>query len=94
MNYQTRRDLLDEISRVQGWVLHDLRRVYRSLLSRCRVPFEVSERLLGHTQPLIAQIYDKHSHVPAMLEAVEKVAGEIARIVSGERGGKVIKLRS
>jgi integrase len=94
MNYQTRRDLLDEISRVQGWVLHDLRRVYRSLLSRCRVPFEVSERLLGHTQPLIAQIYDKHSHVPAMLEVVEKVAGEIARIVSGERGGKVIKLRS
>ena len=94
MNYQTRRDLLDEISRVQGWVLHDLRRVYRSLLSRCRVPFEVSERLLGHTQPLIAQIYDKHSHVPAMLEAVERVAAEVERIVSGDRGARVIRLRS
>ena len=90
MNYGDRKNLIDEISGVTSWRLHDLRRVHRSLLSRCRVPFEVAERLLGHSQPLLVQTYDRHSHLPAMLEAVEKVAAEVERIVSGEREGRVI----
>jgi integrase len=90
MNFGDRKDLLDEIAGVEGWVLHDLRRVHRSLLSRCRVPFEVAERLLGHSQPLLVRTYDQHSHLPAMLEAVEKVAAEVERIVSGE--GRVVRL--
>jgi integrase len=93
MNYGDRKDLLDEIAGVEGWVLHDLRRVHRSLLSRCRVPFEIAERLLGHSQPLLVRTYDQHSHLPAMAEAVEKVAAEIERIVSGEGGGQVIRPR-
>jgi integrase len=90
MNYGDRKNLIDEIAGVTSWRLHDLRRVHRSLLSRCRVPFEIAERLLGHAQPLIAKTYDRHSHLPAMLEAVEKVAAEVERIVSGEREGRVI----
>jgi integrase len=90
MNRHGSKTLLDEIAGVTSWRLHDLRRVHRSLLSRCRVPFEVAERLLGHSQPLIAKTYDRHSHLPAMLEAVEKVAAEIERIVSGE--GRVVRL--
>jgi integrase len=90
MNYGSKA-LLDEIAGVEGWVLHDLRRVYRSLLSRCRVPFEIAERLLGHAQPTLVQTYDRHSHLPVMLEAVEKVAAEVERIVSGEREGRVIR---
>jgi integrase len=92
MNRDGSKKLLDEIAAVENWVLHDLRRVHRSLLSRCRVPFEVAERLLGHAQPLIAKTYDRHSHLPAMLEAVQRVGGEIERIVSGERKGKLIRL--
>jgi integrase len=80
----------DQIAGVADWRLHDLRRVYRSLLSRCRVPFEIAERLLGHSQPLLVKTYDQHSHLPAMQEAVEKVAAEIDRIVTGEREGRVI----
>jgi integrase len=86
MNYQDRKNLLDKIAKVQNWVLHDLRRVFRSLLSRCRVPFEIAERLLGHSQPVLVRTYDQHSHLPAMLEAVEKVAAEVERIVSGGEG--------
>jgi integrase len=93
MSEKRRKDLLDEISGVSNWVLHDLRRVHRSLLSRCRVPFEVAERLLGHSMPTLVATYDQHSHLPAMAEAVDKLAAEIARIVSGEKGGKVINLR-
>jgi integrase len=92
MNRDGSKKLLDEIAAVENWVLHDLRRVHRSLLSRCHVPFEVAERLLGHAQPLIAKTYDRHSHLPAMLEAVQRVGGEIERIVSGERKGKLIRL--
>jgi integrase len=92
MNRDGSKKLLDEIAAVENWVLHDLRRVHRSLLSRCRVPFEVAERLLGHAQPGIAKTYDRHSHLPAMLEAVQRVGGEIERIVSGERKGKLIRL--
>jgi len=90
MNRHGSKKLLDEISAVVGWRLHDLRRVHRSLLSRCRVPFEIAERLLGHSQPQIARTYDKHSHLAAMLEGVEKVAAEVERIVTGEREGRVI----
>jgi integrase len=90
MNRHGSKTLLDEIAGVTSWRLHDLRRVHRSLLSRCRVPFEVAERLLGHSQPLLARTYDRDSHLPAMLEAVEKVAAEVERIVSGE--GRVVRL--
>jgi integrase len=86
MNRHGSKKLLDEIAAVEKWVLHDLRRVHRSLLSRCLVPFEVAERLLGHSRPLLDQTYDRHSHLPAMLEAVEKVAAEVERIVEGEGG--------
>jgi integrase len=93
MNHGDKKDLMDQLAGVTNWRLHDLRRVHRSLLSRCRVPFEVAERLLGHAQPLIARTYDRHSHLPAMLEAVEKVAAEVERIVEGEGSGQVIRPR-
>ena len=88
-----KKTLIDEISGVSDWRTHDLRRTFRTLLSRCRVPFEIAERCLGHAQALLVQTYDRHSHLPAMLESVEKVAAEIERIVSGERGGRVVRLR-
>jgi integrase len=93
MNYADKKRLLDEIGGVKDWVLHDLRRVFRSLCSRTRTPFEISEMLLGHSQPTLVRTYDQHSHLAAMQEAVDKVAAEIARIVEGERKGKIIKLR-
>ena len=90
MNYQDKKHLLDEIAEVKGWRLHDSRRIFRSLCSRCRVPYEISERLLGHSQSLLTKTYDQHSHLPAMQDAVEKVAAEIERIVTGD-SGKVIR---
>jgi integrase len=93
MNYMDKKRLVDELSGARDWRIHDLRRVHRSLLSRCRVPFEIAERCLGHSQSLLVATYDQHSHLPAMQEAVEKVAAEIERIVAGERKGKVVHLR-
>jgi integrase len=92
LNYVQKKQLIDEIAGVQGWVVHDLRRTYRSLLSRCRVAFEVAERLLGHSRPLLDKVYDRHAHMAAMLEGTNKVAAEVERIVTGERMGKLIRL--
>jgi integrase len=91
MNRHGAKQLIDQITSVDNWRLHDLRRVHRSLLSQCRVPFEIAERLLGHATPLLAKTYDRHSHLPAMLEAVEKVAAEVERIVKGKHEADVIR---
>jgi integrase len=91
MNYQDRKALLDKISGVTGWILHDTRRVFRSMLSRLRVPFETSEALLGHSRPVLVRTYDQHHPLVEMLEAVEKVAAEIARIVEGSAGRAHLK---
>jgi integrase len=93
MNYIDKKKLLDELSGVKGWRVHDLRRVFRSLCSRCRVPHEIGERLLGHSTTLLTATYDQHSHLAAMQEAVERVAAEIELIISDEPKGKVIRLR-
>jgi integrase len=93
MNYPDKKLLLGEVAGVKEWRLHDLRRVYRSMLSRCRVPFEIAEALLGHAQPVLVRTYDRHLPLAAMLEATEKVSAEVARIVEGERKSKVVRLR-
>jgi integrase len=93
MGNDRRKRQLDEISGCTGFTRHDLRRTFRTLLSRCRVPFEIAEMALGHTMPVLVRTYDQHSHLSAMLEAVEKVAAEIERIVEGEKTGKIIRAR-
>jgi hypothetical protein len=55
------------------------------------VPFETSEALLGHSRPVLVRTYDQHHPLVEMLEAVEKVAAEIARIVEGSAGRAHLK---
>jgi integrase len=93
MGSSARKKQLDELSGVTGWTLHDLRRTHRTLLSRCRVPFEIAERALGHSPALLVKTYDQHLHLGALLDAVEKVAAEIERIVEGGNKGNVLRGR-
>jgi integrase len=71
----------DKASGVSGWVLHDLRRTARSLLSRAGVPAEIAERCLGHLQPGIQQTYDQHKYIAEMANAYERLAALISQIV-------------
>jgi integrase len=95
LSHQRQKARIDEIAKVTDWRLHDLRRTFRSLLSRCRISLETSELLLGHAQAQIVKNYDTDilAHLPAMQDAAEQVAAEIARIVADEPKGKVIRLR-
>jgi integrase len=71
----------DKSCGVSGWVLHDLRRTARSLMSRAGVAPEIAERCLGHLQPSIQQTYDRHKYIAEMALAYEKLATLIQQIV-------------
>jgi integrase len=74
---------LDKASRVDGWVLHDLRRTARSLMSRAAIQSDVAEMCLGHTLRGVRGIYDRHSYRFEKLQAFEALAELIERIVRG-----------
>ncbi len=73
---------IDRISGITGWRLHDLRRTARSLMSRVDISSEIAERVLGHTIPGVAGVYDRHGYVPQKRDALKKLAAEIARITA------------
>jgi integrase len=67
---------------VTGWVLHDLRRTARSLLSRANVRPDIAERVLGHVVGGVAGIYDRHSYADEKADAVRRLAALVDRIVT------------
>jgi integrase len=72
---------------LEPWVVHDLRRTARSLMSRAKVPRDHAERVLGHTLPGVEGIYDRHSYQTEKGEALAKLAGLVAKIVKGGISG-------
>jgi integrase len=72
----------DKLSGVSGWRLHDLRRTARSLMSRGGVLTEIAERVLGHAQPELIQVYDQHEYQDEMGDALKRLAALIEGIVA------------
>jgi len=68
-------------SGTDGWRLHDLRRTVRTRMAGLRVPQAVAELVLGHGKRGMARVYDQHSYLPEMREALEAWAAELERIV-------------
>jgi integrase len=93
MSNTGQKERLEELSGVSGKRLHDLRRTFRTLCSRRRIPKDVAERCVGHTVEMLEETYNQHSFYEQMQEAVDAVASEISRIVSGEGDAKVIRER-
>jgi integrase len=72
---------LDRASGTEGWVIHDLRRTARSLMSRAGVTSDHAERCLGHVIGSIRGVYDRHLYRDEMLLAYEKLASLVSEIV-------------
>jgi integrase len=68
---------------VSDYVLHDLRRTARSLMSRAGVDADIAERCLGHVIPGVRSVYDRHEYRREKQQAYEALAGLIDRIVKG-----------
>ena len=71
----------DQHSGVKNWRVHDLRRSARSLMAKAGVTTEIAERVLGHAQDELIQIYDRHDYQTEMADALKRLAGLIEQIV-------------
>ena len=76
---------------LKPYVLHDLRRTARSLISRAGVRSEIAERVLNHTIPGVRGVYDRHSYIDEKWHALESLAALVAQIVKCD--DNVIALR-
>jgi integrase len=74
--------MLDQLSGVTGWRLHDLRRTARSLMSRAGVSADIGERCLGHVIGGVRGVYDRHSFLEEKRIAFEALAAQIERIIN------------
>lgn len=64
----------DKPLQIAPYTLHDLRRTYSSNLARFGVPIHVTEKLLNHvsgTVSGVAAVYNRHTYLPEMQEAVK-----------------------
>jgi integrase len=66
---------------VPSWRLHDLRRTARSLLSRCGVSGEISERVLGHAAIGVQAVYDRHAYFDEKADALQRLAAMVDSII-------------
>lgn len=64
--------LLEELSDVTGWTLHDLRRTYRSTMGRLGIAPHIAERLVNHVtaETDTEHVYDLYKYLPEMTAAV------------------------
>lgn len=73
--------LLDERVDIAPWVVHDLRRTARSLMSRAGVRPDIAERVLGHVIAGVEGVYDRHQYVEEKRDALGRLAALVERIL-------------
>jgi len=87
---------LDQLSGVQNWRLHDLRRTAASHMARLGVAPQVLARVLNHSPgaalPGVLAVYNRHSYDNEARAALEAWSRELERI-TGRSETKVIALR-
>lgn len=67
---------------MSAWVLHDLRRTARSLMSRAKVPTDHAERALGHVMGGVRETYDRYEYLDEKRAAFEALAALVGRILN------------
>jgi integrase len=81
----------DSEAEMKRWVVHDLRRTARSLMSRAGVPPRHAEMALGHVSGGVEAVYDRHRYFDEKREAFEALSSLIARILNPQEN--VVALR-
>lgn len=92
--WSQRKSELDEALRkalpdMKPWVIHDLRRTARSLLSRAGVRPDVSERVLGHEIGGVEGVYDRHRYEAEKADALKRLATLVETILKPSQGNVV-----
>jgi integrase len=81
-SYAKPKQFIDKLPDMQPWVLHDLRRTARSLMSRAGVRPDIAERVLGHVIPGVEGIYDRHQYRDEKAHALVALASLLGSIVN------------
>jgi integrase len=82
-------------STVPAFVIHDFRRAVRSGLARLGVPAVVAELCLGHRQPGILGVYDRHSYFDEKCDALRRWEKHLLGIVSPPPAdNKIVPMRA
>lgn len=76
--------ILNELVGFSDWTLHDLRRTFKTNLSRLGVAPHVSERLLNHVSARdpLEETYDLYTYMPEMRGAVDKYDAFLTQLVA------------
>jgi integrase len=75
---------------IKPWVLHDLRRTARSLMSRAGVRPDIAERVMGHAIAGVEGVYDRHSYRDEKAIAVKDLTALIDRIINAPADNVVL----
>ena len=76
-----------------GWVLHDLRRTFRTGLGKLGVPPHIAELCINHVKGGVQAVYDKHRYEGEIASALAQWAEHVAALIEG-RKSKVVPLRA
>jgi integrase len=79
------KSLLDSVSGVAGWRLHDLRRTCVSGMARLGVAPHVADKILNHQSGTIsgvAAVYQRHEFLSERKDALERWGAHVARLVA------------
>ena len=87
---QRKEELNEKLPDMPPWVLHDLRRTARSLMSRAGVRPDIAERVLGHVIAGVEGVYDRHSYDAEKAHALTELAALVETIVNPS--GNVVAL--
>jgi integrase len=91
---QRKQELDQKLSKgMPPWVLHDLRRTARSLMSKAGVNSDIAERVLGHAIPGVKGVYDRHDYAQEKADALNRLASQIRTILNPPADNNVIPLR-
>ena len=78
--------LLDQLSGVTGWRLHDLRRTCVSGMARLGIAPHVADKVLNHqagTISGVAAVYQRHDFLTERLEALDLWGAHVGRLPRG-----------
>ena len=75
-----------KLSGIAPWVVHDLRRSARSLMSRAGISSDHAERVMDHTIAGVEGVYDRHSYRNEKADALRRLAAQIETILHPPKG--------
>ena len=78
---------------LEPWVLHDLRRTFRTGLGRIGIAPHVAELCINHVKGGVEAIYDRYTYQPQIKAALAAWAAHVSDIIDG-RSGTVIPLKA